>query len=354
VKKNTLTKPDEIKRAFMERSLVFNQKRIEITDHFNQASTIIRCDKFVNEIVEWNGALFSIEGAPDQKTIVFKNPEICDEIEKFFKKDMISAMIKSFESYRFNPHIEICISNSKATQKKIELNMALNNDEHVTNKVDLFNEFVDNIRSEVASKSFKKIIAEYQRLQSKNNKSLVDFLDHILKREERMFVVKEYFSYKTELYNHILNMDERNHLYYQAKYDRQLLFKKMRTHPLFEHLVGFVWKLEYNPDQGFRYNLLFLFDGKKFQQHVDIAMLIGELWTTEITGGRGLYFACNSYKDYYHHLGCGMINCQNSNLWEELQKTADYFTLPDYYARLIVPDNGCIFDKCEFKSKYRT
>lgn len=91
MKKNTSTKPDEFKRAFMERSLVFDPKGIETTDHFNQASTIIRCYKTVNEIVEWNGELFSIEGAPDQKTIVFKNPEICDEIEKFFKKDMISA-----------------------------------------------------------------------------------------------------------------------------------------------------------------------------------------------------------------------------------------------------------------------
>lgn len=140
-------------------------------------------------------------------------------------------MIKSFESYRFNPHIEICISNSKATQKKIELNMALNNDEHVTNKVDLFNEFVDNIRTEVASKSFKKIIAEYQRQQSKNNKSLVDYFDKVLKREKQLFVTRAYLSHKNELHNHLLNEDERNHLYFQAKYDHQLLFKKMRTTP---------------------------------------------------------------------------------------------------------------------------
>ena len=52
--------------------------------------------------------------------------------------------------------------------------------------------------------------------------------------------------------------------------------------------------------------------------------------------------------------GTVMINYDDAELLEWLEKAAEYITKPDYYMRLATPDNGRTFGKGEIKSKPST
>lgn len=70
--------------------------------------------------------------------------------------------------------------------------------------------------------------------------------------------------------------------------DMNRLARARRSHPIFEHLVGSIVRVEQGQDQGFHLHVAFFFNGSEVFRQFRIAERIGELWN-EITQNRGYW-----------------------------------------------------------------
>lgn len=71
--------------------------------------------------------------------------------------------------------------------------------------------------------------------------------------------------------------------------------------------LGYIIKIEYGLQYGFRAHVLTLLNGQKYQQDIPIARRLGEYWALDITQGRGVYWNCNAHKNSYKGSPLGMI-----------------------------------------------
>lgn len=70
--------------------------------------------------------------------------------------------------------------------------------------------------------------------------------------------------------------------------DMDRLARARRSHPIFEHLVGSIVRVEQGQDQGFHLHVAFFYNGSEVFRQFRIAERIGELWS-EITQSRGYW-----------------------------------------------------------------
>ena len=111
--------------------------------------------------------------------------------------------------------------------------------------------------------------------------------------------------------------NERNELITQLK-------KKYK-----KDLVGYIWKLDYSTEKNFYYNMVFFLNGQKHQNDIEIAEVMGKLWTS-ITETTGIYFNKNLHK--YH--GVGLIQHNELQKRKSLQKNALYLVKTDYFIKM--------------------
>lgn len=176
-------------------------------------------------------------------------------------------------------------------------------------------------------------IGDVQRLARKsrdNAKRLQTLIDSLLQQYSRLCVVRVDLSYTQEDGPHITYEDTRAH--------REHLCKRFHTLPLFEHLKGYAWKLEWGFEKGFHYHFLFFFDGQRVQQDISIANAIGALWNQQITGYQGVYYNCNHKAERtYKYNALGMLSYHDKQKRQYLKTfIVRYLTKVDEYAEIVV------------------
>ena len=362
-------KNEAVKNYFEIRTRSFQKNEIRLTD-FDNANYLIGIDHLMQWIMAYQDDLFSIN--EDGSEIIFNDKRsswVFYEIKPFIKYDslrkedeIISLLAKdiseTFPLHRFNPYIELFFKYLNITLLTENDNYTylysyfFNNDrktESLKKVVHIFNNFINVIRNEGNSKEFINVLKNYRRLQNKNTKSLKDYITKLFALHSRLLVIKIDLSYANDKY--ILKQDKREKCYLQVKLELKRLIKKMNKNPIFEHIVGYVWKLEYGLEKGFHIQFLIFFNGSMgFEDNK--AKMIGDYWNTEITEGNGLYSHLGGMMD--QNQGTVMINYDDAELLEWLEKAAEYITKPDYYMRLATPDKGRSFGKGEIKSKPST
>jgi hypothetical protein len=164
-------------------------------------------------------------------------------------------------------------------------------------------------------------------------KKLKDYVDALFAKHSRLIVIRLDLSY------HVSNDLQPKQLVtlQQAKNDLAHLLKNTRHNALFEHVVGYIWKLEYGQSRGYHYHIILFFLGSKVQKDVYIAMQIGKYWSEVITNKRGHYYNCNNDKakhDSFGNLGIGRINADDTRLrFNLLNKVVKYFIKKEQYLR---------------------
>ncbi|MDR5897690.1 inovirus-type Gp2 protein [Halomonas vilamensis] len=168
------------------------------------------------------------------------------------------------------------------------------------------------------------------RRNSRNNyKRLRELIGALFERYSRLTVLRVDLSY-TEIDGPYID-------YETARYHREQLCQAFHKNPLFTHLVGYAWKLEWRPKKGFHYHFLFFFHGHHVQEDITHARLIGELWARSITGGQGHYRNCNrNAENTYHYNALGQIEYHDYEKQRGLDFIARYLTKIDEYASMLV------------------
>ncbi|MFE8072009.1 inovirus-type Gp2 protein [Marinobacteraceae bacterium S3BR75-40.1] len=170
------------------------------------------------------------------------------------------------------------------------------------------------------------------RRNSRNNyKRLCEVMEALFDCNSRLMVVRVDLGYSES--------DSPYIDYETARYHREQLCQVFNTDPLFTHLLGYAWKLEWQPKKGFHYHFMFFFDGHQCQEDITQARLIGELWQQTITGNQGLYYNCNlDAERRYHYNAMGCIDYHEFQKKRGLFEIAKYLTKVDEYAAMLVKD----------------
>lgn len=168
-----------------------------------------------------------------------------------------------------------------------------------------------------------------RRNSTNNYQRLRNLMDALFSRYSRLTVLRVDLSYSERDGPYID--------YETARYHRKKLCETFHRHELFHHLLGYAWKLEWQPKKGFHYHFLFFFDGHQVQEDITQARRIGELWARLITGGQGHYYNCNrNAENVYHCNALGRIDYHDFEKQRGLDHIARYLTKVDEYAAMLV------------------
>ncbi|MBJ9236736.1 inovirus-type Gp2 protein [Citrobacter koseri] len=207
---------------------------------------------------------------------------------------------------------------------------------------EVLNKLVQDYRFTVSQAGFKQACRKYQRASVKNLKGVMNYIRHLQERHSRLLVLRVDLSWANEHKADITADDARKH--------RQQLFRNMQKNPLFRHVLGTVWKLEYGPQRKFHYHMLFILNGNKAQQDGVIAHAFGKYWKDTITRGKGIFYNCNAYKERYEDCCLGKLVRGDNSKDKGLLQALSYITKVDACARLILPGNARTFGRGEVRS----
>lgn len=209
-------------------------------------------------------------------------------------------------------------------------------------EADVINNWFRQFRTEVKSVSHKRKLRYFQRAASKNLAGALAYVDHFFEHHSRLLVIRVDLSYqKAIMMNNAVSAD-------MTRLHRKRLFKRVQSHSLFEHCLGYIWKLEYGQYKGFHYHTCFFFDASKVRADVTLARCIGELWKRDITDGKGLYFNCNAIASRYVESGVGDIHYTDHKKRNALKKAITYLAKVDTAVRLTLPKGARTFGRSEY------
>ncbi|MDO8940618.1 MAG: inovirus-type Gp2 protein [Methylicorpusculum sp.] len=197
---------------------------------------------------------------------------------------------------------------------------------------------------EVAQSSeIKEIVNKAQRTAKNNQEGMMRYIDSLFNHYSRLVVIR------IDLHEDgpIMNLNDIEKKYWQAKNDFQHLLNNAKKNSLFDAKVGHIWSLEYGPERGFHYHLVLFLDGSMVRDDVYFAWEVGEYWTSVITKSRGTYWNCNAHKKDYKYCGIGLIHYSEVEKINNLKQASAYLIKVDYYARVMAEGSGKTFGRGE-------
>ncbi|VVE89878.1 YagK/YfjJ domain-containing protein [Pandoraea bronchicola] len=223
------------------------------------------------------------------------------------------------------------------------------------------NDFVALLRSEALKLDTRTKMEAWKRNPDKNRDSLRALVEALFKRKSRLLVVRVDLLYRKTIVqeedleqinarfraaaakadtNSFWGLDIKRTPENPARIDGVTArsdFKAFMGHiernPVFEHLEGYVWKMEWSRWSGFHYHCVFFFDGEDVRNDVYRAMQICKHWV-KVTDGRGFAHNCNQDRRKYRADGIGMVSRKDSPKRIALDKALCYLVKRDQYVRV--------------------
>lgn len=314
------------------------------TGDWDQAVDIVGMQVLIGDVSRSTGLLFSLGVDRHTKRTRIQPTRLGQRILTSLKINP-DNVIRHFPHHQLNPFIDLFFEQAANRDlfRPHLLTERLSEERMVQLLRDL-NDFVQAVRAEAGSETFKKKIAGFERSANKNFKSVVKFIDAHFAIRSRLLILRVDFSYRKPkawpVCNAVAAVD-----YAEVKAHRKLLVKHLKHSLPDKFFVDYVLKLEYGLEKGWHYHCLILLDGAQARQEVIIAKRLGEHWEKVITQGRGLYWNCNGDKRGYKSCGIGMISHDDTAAREGLVKAIHYLTKIDFFAQLQVPGNDRTFWK---------
>lgn len=214
---------------------------------------------------------------------------------------------------------------------------------------DVLNCYVVLLRKRLACKVVKRRIAARKDRARKNHAAAGRMVDKLRNRHAKLLVLRLDVGYKRLRYPLSAKWDPRDamdaHSANAAKKTLKKFFNNARTNKLFQHMVGYIWKLEVGEATGHHFHLVLFFDGSKVQQDDYLCQQIGEYWVRETTQGEGRFHNCNRDKNLYRQCAIGMLHYDDDEAYDRLLNIAiAYLTKKEEYLRPVLPKGYRVFD----------
>lgn len=139
-----------------------------------------------------------------------------------------------------------------------------------------------------------KQIANLNRGEARGAKSINAFIDSLFDRKAKLLLVRVdlYYDRQKDSQKADRNFDEIIH-------DRDIFLQKLRRD--YNHLFGYLWKLEYKESRGYLLHMLVIFDGNKVQNDIVLGKALGTTWIK--LNKTHTYWNCNADKQKYEEWG---------------------------------------------------
>lgn len=168
-----------------------------------------------------------------------------------------------------------------------------------------FNQIVEEIRRRAARPQFKKVVKVLTQKTRRREKSCMDYIDRLYKRYARLTIVRidlHYQKYEPGA-DAVKTITDAERL----SRDVASMMNNGRHKPsIFEHKVGYIFKLESGQDRGVHMHCIFFFDGAHVIKHAWRGEQIGKYWRETITAGGGTFDNCNRRE--YTYPAIGIVN----------------------------------------------
>lgn len=188
---------------------------------------------------------------------------------------------------------------------------------------EVLDDFVQTLRTEAKKCGLRKRAAAWQGKFDRNADRLFDLLDQVSRRSQRLIVIELELNYLAsrlpgEEVIEIINQDcwgreAELDAYWsgwnldrieppsvkvpfdEIQRDRRRLCANLKGKPtLFNHLLGYVWRVHFTPMAGYGLQLSLIFDGAD-GDHEGLGEEIGLYWQATITQGRGRFRQVNPW-----------------------------------------------------------
>ncbi|CAJ6822089.1 Protein of uncharacterised function (DUF3296) [Burkholderia pseudomallei] len=298
-----------------------NAKRKKVTDASHLASFYRQCHQFMD--LYWKGQAYS----PDLQLF--------------------------FDCFRKHPKIGYCLF--QGARWNLEEGLC---------EADVFNDFVTYLRCEAKAGNIKKKIADWKAVLKSEKKSIRKYVIELARKYSKMLAVRVDMGYLTVARNEeaartrtawevgdasawSVPMDLERERAMQAENraridaeialrDRTEFFDFKNQYgadkDLFEHMIGYIVKLERSDDGPYHFHCIFFFDGQKVQSVKYWTKRIERYWK-KITKDRGYVHNChiNPKKEEMKKQGRWAVGRINSGNWSQVSTLGRYATW--YFAK---------------------
>lgn len=195
---------------------------------------------------------------------------------------------------------------------------------------EIVNAFIKDLHLRLRERKTRKKILDRRRAAEKNYQEFIEYVDNLFDKIARHLVLRIDLAYKKEglkvgIEDFVKDLDH--------------FHANMRHNKLFEHMTGYIEKIEYGAEKGVHAHLILFFDGSKRKNDTHLAKEIGEYWSNQITKGRGSYWNCNDpeYKKEFEEkggLGIGEIHAEDKEKRDNLNYIIRYFCKSEQFIKL--------------------
>lgn len=194
---------------------------------------------------------------------------------------------------------------------------------------EIFNDLLEKIRELAKSSKYKKTVKDLKYRTNRNFRSMKNYVDALFESYSKLLVLRIDFGYHRVQgvpirVERILN-------------DFTRLLNNRRSNGLFEHIVGYIRRLEYGDDKSWHLHVMLFFNGQETQSDQGLARRICEYWRAGITDNDGTAFNCNASKSKYKYCGIGKIDHANTERRTHLLYALTYLTKKDEVLGFDVP-----------------
>ena len=275
-----------------------HNESLDECSHRDYILELLKIEDFVNIVISSDLPGYFI------KDIRNGNPRLASHpLSKNFKS--INKLLRlSISEYEYSPNVELffvcCL---KLELDKEWLRSPLAYGYRPIRQFEIYNELIELIRTEARTKKFRSTVAAQRYKSTYRLESSKALINEVFENCASVEVLRIDFSYKYPDAEHVTAE--------KAKADlKRFLNNRRHNKSLFEYCLTYIWKLEWGPDKGFHYHLIFFYNGRYVCNDSYWSNQLCKYWE-EVTGGIGQSYDCNRAKDRYIRRGIGTITRKN-------------------------------------------
>lgn len=199
------------------------------------------------------------------------------------------------------------------------------------------NVLTERIRELTREQWYRRRKWDRQGLAKQQDRDITEYTDAMMSRYSRTTIIRLNLYYWSEAQARLRIEQVFDHL--------DALITKHHRHPIFKHLIGYIYAVEQgdrNDGRGYHIHAAYFFNGNIVCRDVCKATGIGKLWE-EITRRQGYAHSCNHDKDGYgDKLGIGQIHRDDQSRRPHTHYAMKYLVKDDQHLRVKPAGARCL------------
>lgn len=271
---------------------------LEEFSHRDYILELLKIEELVNTITSSDLPGFSIRKIKNGIPNLIRHP-----LAKKFNL-VNQLLLLASPDYEYSPNVELffsCCSKLELGKEWLRNPLAYGN--RPIRQFEIYNELIELIRTESRTKRFRSRVATQRQKSTYRLESSKALVNEVFENCATVEALRIDFSFKYPEAEHVTAKQARAYL-------KRFLNNRRHNKSLFEYCLTYIWKLEWGPEKGYHYHLVFFYNGRYVCKDTYWSDQLCKYWE-EVTKGIGQSHDCNRDKDRYVRRGIGTINRKN-------------------------------------------